>query len=45
MVEQVFFSGWNPIWRTAISTSVAYVILVVLLRIAGCCTGARHARS
>jgi uncharacterized membrane protein YcaP (DUF421 family) len=35
MVEQVFFSGWDPIWRTAISTSVAYVILVVLLRIAG----------
>jgi len=35
MLEQVFFSGWGPIARTAISTSVAYVILVVLLRIAG----------
>lgn len=35
MLEQVFFSGWGPIARTAISTSVAYLILVVLLRIAG----------
>jgi uncharacterized membrane protein YcaP (DUF421 family) len=35
MLEQVFFSGWEPVARTAISTTVAYLILVVLLRIAG----------
>jgi uncharacterized membrane protein YcaP (DUF421 family) len=35
MLEQVFFSDWGPIVRTAISTTSAYVILVVLLRLAG----------
>jgi uncharacterized membrane protein YcaP (DUF421 family) len=35
MLEQVFFSGWGPIVRTAVSTASAYVILVVLLRLAG----------
>jgi uncharacterized membrane protein YcaP (DUF421 family) len=35
MLQQIFFSGWEPLVRTAISTSVAYVILVIILRIAG----------
>jgi uncharacterized membrane protein YcaP (DUF421 family) len=35
MSEQVFFSGWGPLVRTAVSTSAAYLILVVLLRLAG----------
>src|SRR5436309_5915603 len=35
MVYQVFFQGWEPILRTAISTSASYVALIILLRVAG----------
>ena len=35
MFQTVFFQGWDPIIRTAISTSVSYLILVFLLRFAG----------
>jgi uncharacterized membrane protein YcaP (DUF421 family) len=35
MLQQVFFAGWEPLLRTAISTTAAYLVLVVLLRIAG----------
>lgn len=35
MLEQIFFSGWAPVIRTAVSTTVSYVLLVILLRIAG----------
>ncbi|SFH69173.1 YetF domain-containing protein [Bradyrhizobium sp. Gha] len=34
-VGQIFFQGWAPLLRTAIGTTVTYVALVVLLRIAG----------
>ena len=35
MLEQIFFSGWGPVLRTAVSTTASYLILVFLLRIAG----------
>jgi uncharacterized membrane protein YcaP (DUF421 family) len=35
MLYQVFFQGWEPIFRTAISTSASYLALIVLLRVAG----------
>jgi uncharacterized membrane protein YcaP (DUF421 family) len=35
VLQQVFFSGWDPLLRTAISTTSAFVILIVLLRLAG----------
>lgn len=35
MLQQVFYSGWEPLARTAISTTAAFVVLIVLLRIAG----------
>jgi uncharacterized membrane protein YcaP (DUF421 family) len=35
MLYQVFFQGWEPILRTAISTSASYVALIILLRVAG----------
>lgn len=35
MLYQVFFQGWEPILRTAISTSASYLALIVLLRLAG----------
>jgi uncharacterized membrane protein YcaP (DUF421 family) len=34
-VGQILFQGWTPLLRTAIGTTVTYVALVVLLRIAG----------
>jgi uncharacterized membrane protein YcaP (DUF421 family) len=35
VLQQVFFAGWDPLLRTAISTTSAFVILIVLLRLAG----------
>ena len=35
MLQQIFFSGWEPLARTALSTVSAFVILIVLLRMAG----------
>ena len=35
MLEGIFFSGWEPVVRTAVSTTVAYLFLVILLRLAG----------
>ncbi|HEY7807028.1 MAG TPA: YetF domain-containing protein [Croceibacterium sp.] len=35
MLQQVFFAGWEPLARTALSTMSAFVVLIVLLRIAG----------
>lgn len=34
-VGHILFQGWTPLLRTAIGTTVTYVALVVLLRIAG----------
>lgn len=31
----IFFQGWQPLLRTAVGTTVTYLALVVLLRIAG----------
>src|SRR4051794_4420648 len=34
-MQTIFFQGWEPLLRTAIGTSVTYLALVVLLRVAG----------
>ena len=34
-IQHIFFSGWEPILRTAIGTSSTYLALVLLLRVAG----------
>jgi len=35
VLQQIFFSGWGPLMRTGVSTVSAFVILIVLLRLAG----------
>jgi len=35
MWAQISFQGWEPILRTLVSTSVAYLALIILLRVAG----------
>jgi uncharacterized membrane protein YcaP (DUF421 family) len=35
MLHTIFFSGWNPLVRTAVSTVVTYLVLIGLLRFAG----------
>ncbi len=34
-LRQILFHGWEPLLRTAIGTTVTYIALVILLRIAG----------
>jgi uncharacterized membrane protein YcaP (DUF421 family) len=34
-VHAIFFSGWDPIVRTLVSTVVTYLVLVALIRVAG----------
>lgn len=34
-MQTIFFQGWEPLLRTAIGTSVTYLALIVLLRVAG----------
>src|SRR3954462_6153021 len=34
-MQTIFFQGWEPLLRTAVGTSVTYLALIVLLRIAG----------
>ncbi len=33
MLHQIFYHGWEPIFRTAIATTSTYLALIVLLRI------------
>lgn len=35
MLQNIFFSGWDPIVRTAISTVCTYIALIALIRMAG----------
>lgn len=35
MWENIFFQGWAPVIRTVISTSAGYLVLILLLRLAG----------
>jgi uncharacterized membrane protein YcaP (DUF421 family) len=35
MLQSIFFSGWDPIIRTVVSTVTTYVALVALIRLAG----------
>jgi uncharacterized membrane protein YcaP (DUF421 family) len=35
MLQNVFFSGWDPILRTIVSTISTYIVLVALIRFAG----------
>ena len=35
MLQEIFFSGWEPLARTALSTISAFVVLIVLLRMPG----------
>lgn len=35
MFTQIFFQGWEPLWRTVIATSSTYIALIVMLRVAG----------
>jgi uncharacterized membrane protein YcaP (DUF421 family) len=35
MMQQIFFSGWEPVVRTLIGTTATYLILVLLLRVTG----------
>jgi uncharacterized membrane protein YcaP (DUF421 family) len=35
MLQQILFQGWEPIVRTGVSTSLAYLVLIILLRVAG----------
>ena len=34
-MQAIFFQGWEPLLRTAIGTSVTYLALIALLRVAG----------
>lgn len=34
-MQTIFFQGWEPLLRTAVGTSVTYLALIVLLRVAG----------
>lgn len=34
-VGHIIFQGWAPILRTAIGTTLTYVALVIMLRVAG----------
>jgi uncharacterized membrane protein YcaP (DUF421 family) len=35
MLGPIFFQGWEPLLRTAIGTTVTYIAIIILLRIAG----------
>jgi uncharacterized membrane protein YcaP (DUF421 family) len=35
LLQHIFYSGWGPLLRTAVSTSASFIILIVLLRLAG----------
>ena len=35
MLQTIFFSGWDPILRTIVSTISTYIVLVALIRVAG----------
>ena len=35
LIGQILFQGWEPLLRTAIGTTITYVALIVLLRVAG----------
>lgn len=35
LLQQILFQGWEPLLRTAIGTTVTYLALVILLRLAG----------
>lgn len=35
MLQNIFFSGWDPIIRTVVSTVCTYVVLIALIRMAG----------
>jgi uncharacterized membrane protein YcaP (DUF421 family) len=35
VLQHIFFSGWQPVLRTAISTASAFVVLIIMMRLAG----------
>jgi uncharacterized membrane protein YcaP (DUF421 family) len=35
LLQQILFQGWEPLLRTAIGTTITYLALVILLRVAG----------
>ena len=35
MLGQILFQGWEPLLRTAVGTTVTYIAIIILLRIAG----------